>query len=52
MNFEFSDEEVSFRTELQSWLKDELKNKPQDTDSDGEWAFGFRCEKNLPIKGG
>ena len=51
MNFEFSDEEVSFRTELQSWLKDELKNKPQDTDSDGEWAFGLEMRKKLADKG-
>ena len=51
MNFEFSDEEVSFRKELQSWLKDELKDRPQDTDSDGEWAFGLEMRKKLADKG-
>ena len=50
MNFEFSDEEVSFRKELQSWLKDELKDRPQDTDSDGEWAFGLEMRKKLADK--
>ena len=51
MNFEFSDDEISFRKELQSWLKEELKDRPQDTDSDGEWAFGLEMRKKLADKG-
>ena len=51
MNFEFSDDEISFRKELQSWLKEELKDRPQDTDSDGEWAFGLELRKKLADKG-
>lgn len=51
MNFEFSDEEVSFREELQSWLKSELKNRPKDSDSDQEWAFGLEMRKKLADKG-
>ena len=51
MNFEFSDDEISFRKELQSWLKEELKDRPQDTDSDGEWAFGLKMRKKLADKG-
>ena len=51
MNFEFSDEEVSFRKELQSWLNEELKDRPQDSDSDGEWAFGLEMRKKLAEKG-
>ena len=51
MNFEFSDDEISFRKELQSWLKEELKGRPQDTDSDGEWAFGLEMRKKLADKG-
>ena len=51
MNFEFSDDEISFRKELQSWLNEELKDRPQDTDSDGEWAFGLKMRKKLADKG-
>ena len=51
MNFEFSDDEISFRKELQSWLNEELKDRPQDTDSDGEWAFGLEMRKKLADKG-
>ena len=51
MNVEFSDDEISFRKELQSWLKEELKDRPQDTDSDGEWAFGLEMRKKLADKG-
>mgnify|MGYP003321279887 FL=1 len=51
MNFEFSDDEISFRKELQSWLKEELKDRPQDTDSDGEWAYGLKMRKKLADKG-
>ena len=51
MNFEFSDDEISFRKELQSWLKEELKDRPQDTDPDGEWAFGLEMRKKLADKG-
>jgi len=51
MDFEFSDDETSFRKELQSWLKEELKGRPQDTDADGEWAFGLEMRKKLADKG-
>jgi alkylation response protein AidB-like acyl-CoA dehydrogenase len=53
MDFEFSDQELSFRNELSAWLKDELANRPQDggNDADAEWAFGLEMRKKLADKG-
>tara|TARA_B100000929_G_scaffold287113_1_gene273267 strand:- start:781 stop:1953 length:1173 start_codon:yes stop_codon:yes gene_type:complete len=53
MDFEFSDQELSFRNELSAWLKDELANRPQDggDDADAEWAFGLEMRKKLADKG-
>ena len=53
MDFEFSDQELSFRNELSTWLKDELANRPQDggNDADAEWAFGLEMRKKLADKG-
>ena len=40
MDFEFSNEELSFRNELSAWLKEELANRPEKggDDADAEWA--------------
>ena len=53
MDFEFSNEELSFRNELSAWLKDELANRPQEggNDADAEWAFGLEMRKKLADKG-
>jgi len=53
MDFEFSNEELSFRKELSAWLKEELANKPQEggNDADAEWAFGLEMRKKLADKG-
>ena len=53
MDFEFSNQELSFRNELSTWLKDELANRPQDggNDADAEWAFGLEMRKKLADKG-
>ncbi|MDP6050593.1 MAG: acyl-CoA dehydrogenase family protein [SAR202 cluster bacterium] len=53
MDFEFSNQELSFRNELSAWLKDELANRPQDggDDADAEWAFGLEMRKKLADKG-
>ena len=53
MDFEFSNEELSFRNELSAWLKDELANRPQEGegDADAEWAFGLEMRKKLADKG-
>ena len=53
MDFEFSDQELSFRNELSAWLKDELANRPKDggNDADAEWAFGLEMRKKLADKG-
>ena len=53
MDFEFSNEELSFRNELSAWLKDELANRPQEggNDADAEWAFGLEMRKKLANKG-
>ena len=53
MDFEFSNQELSFRNELSAWLKDELANRPQDggNDADAEWAFGLEMRKKLADKG-
>ena len=53
MDFEFSNEELSFRNELSAWLKEELANRPQEggNDADAEWAFGLEMRKKLADKG-
>ena len=53
MDFEFSNQELSFRNELSAWLKEELANRPQDggNDADAEWAFGLEMRKKLADKG-
>ncbi|PZC42211.1 MAG: acyl-CoA dehydrogenase [Chloroflexi bacterium] len=53
MDFEFSNEELSFRNELSAWLKEELANKPQEggNDADAEWVFGLEMRKKLADKG-
>ena len=53
MDFEFSNEELSFRNELSAWLKDGLANRPQEggNDADAEWAFGLEMRKKLADKG-
>ena len=53
MDFEFSNEELSFRNELSAWLKDELANRPQEggNDAEAEWAFGLEMRKKLADKG-
>jgi len=53
MDFEFSNQEISFRNELSTWLKEELANRPQDggNDADAEWAFGLEMRKKLADKG-
>jgi alkylation response protein AidB-like acyl-CoA dehydrogenase len=53
MDFEFSNEELSFRKELSAWLKEELANKPQEggNDADADWAFGLEMRKKLADKG-
>ena len=53
MDFEFSNEELSFRKELSAWLKEELANKPQEggNDADAEWVFGLEMRKKLADKG-
>ena len=53
MDFEFSNEELSFRNELSAWLKEELANRPEKggDDADAEWAFGLEMRKKLADKG-
>ncbi|HBR64674.1 MAG TPA: acyl-CoA dehydrogenase [Dehalococcoidia bacterium] len=53
MDFEFSNQELSFRNELSAWLKEELANRPQEggDDADAEWAFGLEMRKKLADKG-
>ena len=53
MDFEFSNEELSFRNELSAWLKEELANRPEKggDDADAEWAFGIEMRKKLADKG-
>ena len=53
MDFEFSNQELSFRNELSAWLKEELANRPHEggDDADSEWAFGLEMRKKLADKG-
>lgn len=53
MDFKFSDEEISFRNELSSWLKSELAERPQNesNDPDEDWAFGLEMRRKLADKG-
>ena len=53
MDFEFSNQELSFRNELSAWLKEELANRPHGggDDADAEWAFGLEMRKKLADKG-
>ncbi|MDE0744780.1 MAG: acyl-CoA dehydrogenase family protein [SAR202 cluster bacterium] len=53
MDFEFSNQELSFRNELSAWLKEELANRPHEggDDADTEWAFGLEMRKKLADKG-
>ena len=53
MDFEFSNEELSFRNELSACLKEELANRPEKggDDADAEWAFGLEMRKKLADKG-
>ncbi|MQG65757.1 MAG: acyl-CoA dehydrogenase [SAR202 cluster bacterium] len=53
MDFEFSNQELSFRNELSAWLKEELANRPHEggDDADAEWAFGLEMRKKLADKG-